>query len=330
MRRGSSASQASARDGALQDPLAQGAGGGLRVARPGDRAHHHDPGRARVEDRVEPVRVDAADREPGRRGPGRRDVPQQVEADGGASRLRRGRPQRAHAEVVHRRVGLRRGRLRGRVRGPAEDGPRAQQRPDRRHGQVALTHVHDRGARDRRHVRPVVHGPQRAVLRRDPRDDLLSSSSRATSSVLSRSCTTSTRPRAPPAGSPRGRRALARVRAEVQAGVGEPGACGVRRRRGEGGQGGGGLELTRGSLAPARPPQEVLWPTAREPRTGLRGRRRRPSNLIWVMPAKGAHMSLSVHPSAGGSAVPGEARDVVVVGGGSSASPSRGVRRARA
>src|SRR5690606_41764660 len=66
--------------------------------------------------------------------------------------------------------------------------------------------------------------------------------------------------------------------------------------------------------------QAVVWPRAGEPGAGVGGRRSRPSGLVWVMPARGAHVHTPVRPRprTGGFAgpAPDGLRDVVVVGGG--------------
>ena len=95
--------------------------------------------------------------------PGLAYMGQQAHAGGGASRLRRGCPQRARAEVVDAGLGRRRVGLNRAVAAESDDRAGAQNMPGDGDGEVVLSEVkHVRAGREG-HVGAVVHRQQAAV-----------------------------------------------------------------------------------------------------------------------------------------------------------------------
>ena len=168
-----------AANGHLQ-PLAQRAGGGLRVRGVGDRAHDDDPARAARGDLADVAGVEPADREP-RRGDVRGGPVDVLEPGGRAPGLRRRRVHRPDREVVDVRVGVGRRALLRRMRRAADDpvrpGGRARRRrrcrrPGRR-GRRPRAHAATRSGRSLRMnsapARPRRRGtpaPRRSARRR--------------------------------------------------------------------------------------------------------------------------------------------------------------------
>lgn len=139
---------------------ARGVGGVVGL---GDRPHDDDALRARLDDGVDGVVVDAADREPRTIGAERGRPANGLEPDACATGLGRGRPHRSDAEVVESRVDARGLELGGAVRAATDRDAAAHQATCGCHGQVALAEVqHGRGG-DRGDVGAVVHRPEGAV-----------------------------------------------------------------------------------------------------------------------------------------------------------------------
>ncbi len=150
----------------------QGPRSSLRVLGLGDRAHDDDPRRARRRHLLQPGVVDPADREPRPRRRVRGGGPDEVEARGRATRLGRGRPAGAGAEVVDAGLDGAGPGLVEVVGGAADQHVVAEDLPGHRDRQVVLPEVQHVGARGQRDVGAVVHGEQRVVAAAGVREHL--------------------------------------------------------------------------------------------------------------------------------------------------------------
>jgi hypothetical protein len=155
----------------------EGSGSGRRIICLGDRPYDDDSARTSSQNVVEPVQVEATDGEPRpRSGNCRRSQPrrlvEQVQPRSRSAGFGRRGPDRPDAEVVKVRIGDCGGQLRIVVSRESNASVRTDDASYSVHGQIPLTNVKHRRARDSGEVGTVIDRPQRAVASGCVGDDL--------------------------------------------------------------------------------------------------------------------------------------------------------------